>query len=75
MKICKDRKKKKLTVFEVDYIEKVLHCLCMENAKAIITPLPGHLKLTKEMCPKIQDEEAKMSKVPYPSTIGSLIFP
>ena len=46
----------------------------MENAKAINTTLPGHLKLTKEMCPKTQEEEDKMSKVPYASAVGSLMY-
>ena len=48
---------------------KVLQCFSMENAKPISTPLPNHLKLTKEMCPKTQEEEDKMFVVPYDSTI------
>ena len=46
----------------------------MENAKAVCTPLPGHLRLTKEMSPKTQEEEDKMSKVPYASAVGSLMY-
>ena len=46
----------------------------MENAKAVNTPLPSHLKLTKEMCPKKQEEEDKTSKVPYALAIGSLMY-
>ena len=46
----------------------------MENAKVVCTLLVGHLKLTKEMCPKTQEEEGKISKVPYASTIGSLMY-
>ena len=46
----------------------------MENAKVVRTPLPSHLKLTKEMCPKTQEEEDKMSKVPYASAVGSLMY-
>ena len=46
----------------------------MENAKVVSTPLPSHLKLTKEMCPKTQEEEDKMSKVPYALAIGSLMY-
>ena len=53
MKICRDRKNKTLTLSQADYVEKVLQNLSMENAKAVITPLPSHMKLTKEMCPKI----------------------
>ena len=46
----------------------------MENAKAVSTPLPSHVKLTKDMCPKTQEEEEKMSKVPYASAVGSLMY-
>ena len=46
----------------------------MENAKVVNTPLPGHLKLTKEMCPKTQEEEDKVSKAPYASAVGSLMY-
>ena len=46
----------------------------MKNAKVVRTPLPGHLKLTKEMCPKTQEEEDKMSKVPYATIVGSLMY-
>ena len=53
MKICRDRKNRTLTLSQVDYIAKVLQYFSMENAKAINTPLPGHLKFTKKMCPKI----------------------
>ena len=64
----------KLTLSQVDYIAKVLQHFSMENAKAVSTPLPSHLKLTKEMCPKTQEEEDKMSKVPYALVIGCLIY-
>ena len=46
----------------------------MENAKVVITPLPGHLKLSKRMCPKTQEEEDKMSNVPFASGVGSLMY-
>ena len=55
-------------------MEKVLQHFSMENAKAISTPLHGHLKLTKEMCPKIQEEKDNNSKMPYASAIGSLMY-
>ena len=53
-----------MTLSHVDYIVKVLQCFSMETAKAINIPLPSHLKLTKEMYPKTQEEEDNVSKVP-----------
>ena len=46
----------------------------MENAKVVSIHLPSHLKLTKEMCPKTQEDEDKMSKVPYALVVGILIY-
>ena len=56
MKICRDRRHRKLTLSQANYIEKVLQRFSMDNAQVVNTPLPGHLKLTKEMCPKKQEE-------------------
>ena len=55
-------------------MEKVLQNFSKENAKVVSTSLPGHLKLTKEMWPKTQEEEDKMSKVPYALVVGSLMY-
>ena len=71
MKIYKERKNKILMLSQAHYIAKVLQHFSMNNAKAVCTPLPSHLMLPKEMCPKTQEEEYMMSKVPYASAIGS----
>jgi hypothetical protein len=52
----------------------VLERFRMKNAKLVSTPLESHFKLTKEMCPKTQEEIEYMSRVPYSSTIGSLMY-
>ena len=65
MKICRDRKNQKLSLSQADYVKKVLQHFSMENVKAISTPFPGHLKLTKEIYTKTQEEEDKIFKVPY----------
>ena len=46
----------------------------MENEKPVSTPFPSHLKLNKEMCPKTHEEIEYMSRVPYSSPIGSLMY-
>jgi hypothetical protein len=74
MRITRDRKNHKLTLSYGEYIEKVLERFRMKNAKAISTPLASHFKLTKEMCPKTQEEIEYMSKLPYSSVVGSLMY-
>ena len=74
MRITRDRKNRKLTFSQSEYIEKVLERFKMQDAKLVSTPLASHFKLTKEMCPKTQEEIGYMFKVPYSSSVGSLMY-
>jgi hypothetical protein len=74
MRITRDRKNHKLTLSQGEYTEKVLERFRMQNAKPVSTPLDNHFKLTKEMCPKTQEKIEYMSRVPYSSTVGSLMY-
>ena len=73
MRITRDRKNHKLTLSQSEYIEKVLKRFNMQNAKPTSIPLATHFKLSKEVCPKTQEEMAHMSKVPYASAVRSLM--
>jgi hypothetical protein len=73
-RITRDRKNRKLTLSQGGYIKKVLERFRMQNAKPVSTPLANHFKLTKEMCPKTREEIEYMSRVPYSSTFGSLMY-
>jgi hypothetical protein len=74
MRIIRDEKNCKLTLSQGEYIEKVLERFRMKNAKPISTPLANHFKLNKEMCPKTHEEIKYISKVPYSSIVGSLMY-
>jgi hypothetical protein len=74
MRITIDRKNRKLTLSQGEYIEKVLERFRMQNEKLLSTPLANHFKLTKEMCPKTQEEIEYMSMVPYSSIVGCLMY-
>jgi hypothetical protein len=74
MRITRDRKNHKLELSQGEYIEKVLERFRMQNAKPISTPLANYFKLSKEMCPKTQEEIEYMSRVPYSSVVGSLMY-
>jgi len=51
----------------------VLKRFNMHNTKPVSTPFASHFKLSKEMCPKTQENMDYMSKVPYASVVGSLM--
>jgi hypothetical protein len=73
MRITRDKKNHKLTLSQGEYLEKVMERFIMQNEKPVSTPLDNHFKLTKEMCPKTQEEIEYMSRVPYSSTVGILM--
>jgi hypothetical protein len=46
----------------------------MENCKGVTTPINPNEKLSKEMCPKTEDEKKAVEKLPYQSLVGSLMY-
>ena len=59
---------------QTEYIEKVPRIFNIVDAKLVNFPLRGYFKLLKAQEPKTNDEKALMSKVPYVSAMGSLIY-
>eukprot|EP00253_Pinus_taeda_P002155 PITA_02155 len=74
MRITRDKKNHKLTLSQNEYILKVLKRFNMHNAKPVSTPFASHFKLSKETCPKTHEGMEYMSKVPYASAVGSLMY-
>ena len=56
------------------FIDKVLNRFSMQNSKRGFLPMCHGISLSKTQCPTIQDERDHMSKIPYASTIGSIMF-
>ena len=46
----------------------------MSKAKTICSPLAGYLKDSSKQCPTSEKEIKEMSKVPYTSVVGSLMY-
>jgi hypothetical protein len=55
-------------------MKKVLERFSMENAKPLSTPLANHFCLSTSQCPKTVEETEGMSKVPYASVVGCLMY-
>ncbi|GJY84157.1 hypothetical protein Tco_0497533 [Tanacetum coccineum] len=45
----------------------------MENSKKGNLPLHHGIKISKDLCPKTDEELDRMSRVPYASAVGSII--
>ena len=74
MKILRDRKKRKIWLSHETYIENVLERFNMSKAKAICSPFPGHFKLSSQQYFTSEKVKEEMSRVPYSSAIGSLMY-
>ena len=46
----------------------------MQECKPVKVPILVGVRLSAEQCPKTQEEEEGMSRVPYASVIGSLMY-
>ncbi|RVW30980.1 Retrovirus-related Pol polyprotein from transposon TNT 1-94 [Vitis vinifera] len=74
MRIIKDKANGTLKLSHSEYVKKVLSRFNMNEAKPVSTPLGSHFKLSKEQSLKTEEERDHMSKVPYASTIGNLMY-
>jgi hypothetical protein len=74
MEIKRDGKSSFLFLSQKKYIEKVLHHFNMHDAKFVSTPIASHFKLSALQCPTSEDDIEYMSRVPYSSVVGSLMY-
>src|ERR1044072_7598891 len=74
MEIRRDRSAKKLWLSQKSYVEDVLKRFDMSRSKPISTPLANHFKLSLEQSPKTEAEQQAMSKIPYVSAVGCLMY-
>nr|GEW40524.1 retrovirus-related Pol polyprotein from transposon TNT 1-94 [Tanacetum cinerariifolium] len=74
MEIQRDREMGRLTLSQTDYISKVLKKFNMSSCKPVPTPLAPHFKLSSHECSKSEEDKEDMSRVPYSSAVGSLMY-
>ena len=46
----------------------------MAEARPVTTSLACHFKLSSKQCPQLPEEKEEMSRIPYASTMGSLMY-
>ncbi|GJS65670.1 putative RNA-directed DNA polymerase [Tanacetum coccineum] len=74
IKIYKDRTRRLIGLSQDTYLDKILKRFKMENSKKGNLPLHHGIKISSDLCPKTDDELDKMSRVPYASAIGSIMY-
>ena len=74
IRIYKDRLNKVIGLSQDTYIDKVLHTFNMHDSKKDFIPMSHGITLSKTQCPSTHDERERMSKIPYASAIGSIMY-
>ena len=74
IKIYRDRSKRLIGLSQSAYIDKVLKRFSMQDSKRGYLPMSHGITLRKSQCPNPKDERERMSKIPYASAIGSIMY-
>eukprot|EP00253_Pinus_taeda_P008967 PITA_08967 len=74
MEIKRDRTKRKLWLNQRKYVETILQRFNMQDSKPVKVPIPVGVRLSAEQCPKTQEEEENMSRAPFASVVGSVMY-
>ncbi|KAH9717204.1 hypothetical protein KPL71_021739 [Citrus sinensis] len=74
MEIIRDRRRKLIFLTQQSYVKKVLLRFGMHESKSVQTPLANHFKLSAAQCPQTDAKQEKMSRLPYSSAVGSLMY-
>ena len=74
IRIYRDRSKRLLGLSQSTYIDRVLKRFGMSESKKGYLPIKHGIHLSKSMCSHTEDERVRMSKIPYASAIGSIMY-
>ena len=75
MEIERDRRSDKVSLTQKEYLKKVLQRFNINgDTISVSTPLILHFKLKAIMSPTTIEEREYMTRLPYPSAVGSLMY-
>jgi hypothetical protein len=74
IKNYRDRSKRLIGLSQDTYIDKVLKRFNMEQSKKGFLPMSHGMRFNEKQCPSTAKEWEHMSKVPYASAIGSIMY-
>ncbi|GJR43097.1 kinase-like domain, phloem protein 2-like protein [Tanacetum coccineum] len=74
MEIIRDRKHGKLFLSQKSYIENIISRFGMSSANSVNTPSSANFRLSTTCAPQTEAEIEYMSRIPYASAVGSLMY-
>ena len=70
--IERDRTARTLYISQRSYIELIIRCFNLEDAKPLTIPIDPNTLLSKDQCPATEEGKEIMKNVPYRKVIGAL---
>ena len=74
MKIYRDRSRRMLGLSQSTYVDTLLKRFNMDNSKKSYLPIDHRITLSKKDCPTTLEERERMNRIPYASTVRSIIY-
>jgi len=74
IRIYRDRPKRLIGLSQSTYIDKVIRRFSMVDCKKGFLPMSHGISLSTSQCPTTHDQKERMSKIPYASAIGSVMY-
>lgn len=63
-----------ISIDQKQYLADVLQRFKMSDCNPVNTPMDPNQHLTREMCPKSEEERAEMASIPYQAAIGCIMY-
>jgi hypothetical protein len=74
IKITRDRDARTISLSQTSYIDTILTCFSLSDAKPLASPISPGVTLSKDNVPSNDTKAAHMKKIPYREAIGSLMY-
>ena len=74
IEIVRSRQERLIQLSQKAYLEKLIRRFQMHDAKEVNVPFAQHFKLSHNQSPSDKESIREMSKIPYSSVIGSLMY-
>jgi hypothetical protein len=74
MRVTRDRSNRTLTLSQEKYVDNLLSKFGLSEVKSAKTPFDPGCSLSKDMCPRTEEEKTVASKQPYREVVESLMY-
>lgn len=72
--VKRNRFLRQLSISQEKILREILHQFNMQDCKPCATPMVAGQRLTKDMCPKTQEEIQAMVGIPYRQAVGKILY-